>query len=116
MTISNKHGIQQEVSEGMILFGKAKVGEHSIGNVKAPLALATLISRDLIVRTDQNFIRANLTSTISWSTIWSVYPVVDGDEGSGDKLSGDGYWGPGLMYAWQPWSGHYVSTPRGSSL
>ena len=75
-----------------------------------------LISRDLIVRTDQNFIRANLTSTISWSTIWSVYPVVDGDEGSGDKLSGDGYWGPGLMYAWQPWSGHYVSTPRGSSL
>ena len=71
-----------------------------------------LISRDLIVRTDQNFIRANLTSTISWSTIWSVYPVVDGDEGSGDKLSGDGYWGPGLMYAWQPWSGHYVSTPR----
>ena len=81
----------------------------------APLALATLISRDLIVRTDQNFIRANLTSTISWSTIWSVYPVVDGDEGSGDKLSGDGYWGPGLMYAWQPWSGHYVSTPRGPS-
>ena len=41
-----------------------------------------MISRDLIVRTDQNFIRANLTSTISWSTIWSVYPVVDGDEGS----------------------------------
>ena len=47
---------------------------------------------------NQNFIRANLTSTISWSTIWSVYPVVDGDEGTGDTLSGDGYWGPGLMY------------------
>ena len=45
---------------------------------------------------NQNFIRANLTSTISWSTIWSVYPVVDVFEGNGDSLSGDGYWGPGL--------------------
>jgi hypothetical protein len=55
--------------------------------------------------------RANLTSTISWSTIWSVYPKVDVFEGAGDTLSGDGYWGPGLMYAWQPWSGHYVVPP-----
>ena len=28
---------------------------------------------------NQNFVRANLTATISWSTIWSVYPVVDGE-------------------------------------
>lgn len=39
---------------------------------------------------NQNFIRANLTATISWSTIWSVYPAVDVFEGSGDTLSGDG--------------------------
>ena len=60
---------------------------------------------------NQNFIRANLTATISWSTIWSVYPTIDVFEGSGDTLSGDGFWGPGLMYAWQPWSGHYVVPP-----
>eukprot|EP01051_Picozoa_sp_SAG22_P032708 SAG22_NODE_13937_length_390_cov_0.890034_1_plen_72_part_00 len=41
---------------------------------------------------NQNWIRANLTSTIAWSTIWSVYPRVDNDEGTGDTLSGDGYW------------------------
>jgi hypothetical protein len=51
---------------------------------------------------NQNFVRMNMTSTISWSTIWGVYPVVDVYEGEGDSLSGDGYWGPGLMYAWQP--------------
>lgn len=33
---------------------------------------------------------------------------IDVYEGTGDNISGDGYWGPGLMYAWQPWSGHYV--------
>ena len=60
---------------------------------------------------NQNFIRANLTATISWSTIWSVYPTIDVFEGDGDTLSGDGFWGPGLMYAWQPWSGHYVVPP-----
>jgi hypothetical protein len=40
-----------------------------------------------------------------------VYPDVDIFEGSGDTISGDGYWGPGLMYAWQPWSGHYAVPP-----
>ena len=33
-------------------------------------------------------------------------------QGVNDTLSGDGYWGPGLMYAWQPWSGPEV---RGSA-
>jgi galactosylceramidase len=58
---------------------------------------------------NQNFIRANITSTIAWSTIWSVYPNIDSDEGTGDSLSGDGNWGPGLIYAWEPHSGHYVT-------
>lgn len=59
----------------------------------------------------QNFIRANITASIAWSTVWSVYPVVDILGGSHDAYSGDGYWGPGLMYAWQPWSGHYAVPP-----
>jgi len=42
----------------------------------------------------QNWVRLNATSTISWSTIWSVYPE-------------DSYFGNGLMYAFEPWSGHY---------
>eukprot|EP01047_Picozoa_sp_COSAG01_P036907 COSAG01_NODE_2902_length_6891_cov_3.810218_7_plen_200_part_00 len=50
---------------------------------------------------NNNFIRANLTATIAWSTIWSVYPFVDNEDGIHDRISGDGYWGPGLMYAWQ---------------
>ena len=44
-----------------------------------------------------------MTSTIAWSTVWSVYPTVDADEGPG--------WGPGLMTAWQPWAGHYAVPP-----
>ena len=43
----------------------------------------------------QNWIVLNSTSTISWSTIWSVYPE-------------DSYYGNGLMYAFSPWSGNYV--------
>ena len=37
--------------------------------------------------------------------------MLDVFEGSGDTISGDGFWGPGLVYAWQPWSGHYVVPP-----
>ena len=60
---------------------------------------------------NQNFIRAKLTATIAWSTVWSAYPVADLFGGGNDTLSGDGFWGPGLMYAWQPWSGHYAVPP-----
>ena len=41
---------------------------------------------------NQNFIRANLTSTIAWATVWSVYPRADNYGGIHDTLSGDGYW------------------------
>ena len=43
----------------------------------------------------QNWVLLNSTSTIAWSTIWSVYPK-------------DIYFGNGLMYAMTPWSGNYV--------
>lgn len=43
---------------------------------------------------NQNFVRMNMTSTIAWSLVWSVY---------GDWP----YFGNGLMYAMQPWSGYY---------
>ena len=43
----------------------------------------------------QNWVLLNATSTISWSTIWSVYPK-------------DSYFGNGLMYAFSPWSGSYT--------
>ena len=43
---------------------------------------------------NQNAIRMNMTSTIAWSLIWSVFPDWP-------------YFGNGLMYAMQPWAGHY---------
>eukprot|EP00927_Polykrikos_kofoidii_P020275 TRINITY_DN19577_c0_g1_i1.p1 TRINITY_DN19577_c0_g1~~TRINITY_DN19577_c0_g1_i1.p1 ORF type:complete len:817 (+),score=109.67 TRINITY_DN19577_c0_g1_i1:87-2453(+) len=43
----------------------------------------------------QNFVRMRMTSTISWSLVWSVY----------DDWP---YFGNGLMYAYWPWSGHYT--------
>ena len=57
---------------------------------------------------NMNFILSNMTSTLAWATVWSAYPNVDVFEGAGDPISGDGFWGPGLLYAWQPWSGHYA--------
>ena len=37
----------------------------------------------------------NITATIAWSLIWSVYP-------------GWPYYGNGLMYAYEPWSNYYT--------
>lgn len=49
---------------------------------------------------NQNFVRMNMTATISWGLLWSVYNV------------GFPYYGNGLMYAYEPWSGYYtVNTP-----
>ena len=47
---------------------------------------------------NQNWVKLNATSTISWSTIWSVYPTWP-------------YFGNGLMYAYTPWSGAYSINP-----
>lgn len=52
---------------------------------------------------NQNFIRMNQTSTISWSAIWSVYNP------------GFPYFGNGLMYAMTPWSGFYEAGQPASS-
>lgn len=46
----------------------------------------------------QNWVRLNATSTISWSTVWSVY-------------KNDIYYGNGLTYAYEPWSGSYEVNP-----
>ena len=67
---------------------------------------------DLVVHADclakllnQNFLRMNISSTLVWSMLWSPYnaPHIDPFQGQG--------WGPGLAYAWQPWSGAYNVTP-----
>ena len=47
---------------------------------------------------NQNYVSMGMTSTIAWSLIWSVYPDFTPD-----------YFGNGLMYAFTPWSGHYVT-------
>eukprot|EP01105_Mastigella_eilhardi_P003914 TRINITY_DN1513_c0_g1_i1.p1 TRINITY_DN1513_c0_g1~~TRINITY_DN1513_c0_g1_i1.p1 ORF type:complete len:489 (-),score=53.07 TRINITY_DN1513_c0_g1_i1:1346-2689(-) len=47
---------------------------------------------------NQNFIRMNQTSTIMRSLVWSTYPNLD-------------CYGAGLMYANEPWSGHYDINP-----
>jgi galactosylceramidase len=44
---------------------------------------------------NSNFVRMNMTATISWSLLWSVYPNLD-------------CYGNGLMYAYTPWSGFYM--------
>ena len=46
----------------------------------------------------QNFVRLNATSTISWATLWSVYESWR-------------YFGNGLVYGFQPWSGNYTVPP-----
>jgi len=47
---------------------------------------------------NKNFILSNMTSTLAWATLWSAYPNVDVFAGSGDRTSGDDFWGPGLLY------------------
>ena len=51
---------------------------------------------------NQNFVRMNMTSTISWSLIWSVYGA------------GFPYYGNGLMYAMTPWSGFFEAGQDGT--
>eukprot|EP00435_Cladocopium_sp_Y103_P061266 s69_g22.t3 len=43
---------------------------------------------------NQNYVRMKATSSIAWSLIWSVYPNLE-------------CFGNGLLYAYEPWSGHY---------
>ena len=52
-----------------------------------------------------NYVLANMTATIAWSLVWSAYPsLVCGDAAQRS--------GPGLMMAFEPWSGSYtVSAP-----
>ena len=47
---------------------------------------------------NQNLVKLNATSTITWATLWGVY----------DSWR---YFGNGLMYAFQPWSDNYTVPP-----
>eukprot|EP00929_Paragymnodinium_shiwhaense_P008655 TRINITY_DN112614_c0_g1_i1.p1 TRINITY_DN112614_c0_g1~~TRINITY_DN112614_c0_g1_i1.p1 ORF type:complete len:1055 (-),score=243.16 TRINITY_DN112614_c0_g1_i1:106-3270(-) len=47
---------------------------------------------------NQNFVRMNATSSIAWSLIWSAYPNLE-------------CFGNGLLYAFEPWSGHFDVMP-----
>eukprot|EP00913_Durusdinium_trenchii_P018943 g17801.t1 len=47
---------------------------------------------------NQNYVRMNATSSIAWSLVWSVYPNLE-------------CFGNGLLYANEPWSGHYEVMP-----
>ena len=56
-----------------------------------------------------NFLAMNMTSTIAWSAVWSVYgPGMFQDEGIDPQGK---QWGPGLIIASSPWSGHFDVTP-----
>jgi len=47
---------------------------------------------------NQNYVRMQATSSIAWSLVWSAYPNLE-------------CFGQGLMYAYEPWSGHYEVSP-----
>ena len=60
-----------------------------------------------------NFLSFNMSSTIAWSAVWSVYgPGMFQDEGvnpaAGSRVL---QWGPGLLFASTPWSGSFSMTP-----
>ena len=46
----------------------------------------------------QNYVRMNMTTTIAWSPLWSVYDSLNDEQA-------------GIMLAAEPWSGHYAVTP-----
>jgi len=47
---------------------------------------------------NSNYVRMNMTSTISWSLLWAVYPSL-------------AFFGQGHFMAFEPWSGHYEINP-----
>jgi len=47
---------------------------------------------------NQNYVRMNATSSIAWSLVWSAYPNLE-------------CFGNGLLYAFEPWSGHFEINP-----
>eukprot|EP01052_Picozoa_sp_SAG31_P007156 SAG31_NODE_337_length_17493_cov_5.855755_19_plen_792_part_00 len=56
---------------------------------------------------NQNFVRMNMTSTIAWSLVWSVY-------GTTSLTAKMPYYGNGLMYAFTPWSGYFEAGQDGT--